>query len=233
VVVAKFKQLGEALVRRLKNLSRRQRIAAAVTCLITIASLATIIFIATRHSEPPLFDKDGVVTYSTSSPDESPASASSGYQWHGSPEDPQYIKLPSIDAEGYIQKMGVDQNRQVSAPTNINLAGWFVNSSRPGSRGLSVIDGHVDGQRSDGIFKSLGSLKPDDTFEVKLGNGEVLTYQVMSVQTTAAAEAASLLFSQDPKVASQLNLITCAGRFDSRSQRYDKRVVISSKLVTK
>lgn len=167
-----------------------------------------------------------VVTYSTSTPDEK--QPDSAYKWRGGPEDPKYIKLPSISTEGYMQNVGVDQHTQIAVPNNTHLAGWFVNSARPGQKGLSIIDGHVTGRQNDGIFRHLSNLKQNDEFSVEMGNGDIKRYRVTRTFAVAVADVPSILFSQDPNIERQLNLITCTGVFDRQSRQYNQRMIIYS-----
>jgi hypothetical protein len=53
----------------------------------------------------------------------------------------------------------------------------------------------------------------------------------MSVDTVDENKATGYLFSQNPKVVKQLNLITCGGDYDKKSHLYSKRVIVSSELV--
>jgi LPXTG-site transpeptidase (sortase) family protein len=139
--------------------------------------------------------------------------------------------LPSIRAEGFIQKVGLVQ-QQIAAPSNIHLAGWYSGSQKPGQPGLSVIDGHVDGRRQQpGIFQHLAQLTPGDTFTLQTGNKNMLHYEVLRMQTVSTAEAINQLFSQDPHTPSQLNLITCSGTFNTQLQQYDKRTIVAARLV--
>ncbi len=56
-------------------------------------------------------------------------------------------------------------------------------------------------------------------------------FQVISTNTVDTDRAVGYIFSQDPKVKSQLNLVTCGGNFDKSKHLYDKRVVVASKLI--
>lgn len=175
--------------------------------------------------------KDEVITFSTDKPDEKKPDKNT-YKWSGGENDPKYLTMPTIKAEGFIQKVGVDQNKAVAVPNNIHVAGWFTTTEtvRFAEKGLSIIDGHVDGQTEVGIFDKLANVKKDDKFEVELGNGKKLSYKVMEVITVPTSEAAAKLFNQDPKVKSQLNLITCGGTFDKKVGQYDKRVIVTAAL---
>jgi LPXTG-site transpeptidase (sortase) family protein len=148
------------------------------------------------------------------------------------PDEPKYIKIDSIRAEGFIMKVGVDQRKEVGVPDNIYLGGWFTDSRKPGQSGLSIIDGHVDGASKPGIFKNLNALQKGDIIEITLGNETVKQFKVMTVTEVPADQAPSAVFSQDPHVKSQLNLITCGGKFDHTKRQYLNRIVVTSERVS-
>jgi LPXTG-site transpeptidase (sortase) family protein len=196
---------------------------------IIVLVLGALAWFYMRPDPPVPEQKTEVITQSTDAPDEK--KPDDGYKWRGAPNDPKYIKLPTIGAEGFIQNVGVDQNKQIAVPGNIHIAGWFVDSIRPGNTGLSIIDGHVDGKRNDGIFKRLADLKQNDEYTVEMGDGSLRRYRVKKVISVDTKDAANTLFSQEPNIRSQLNLITCGGNFDQQSQQYDMRVIAVSELL--
>src|SRR5262245_48002539 len=127
---------------RLK-LSKRQWLILAVSGLLIttgliIASLMTPISHKSDNSGPQ------VVTYSTDQPDEN--EPPKDYNWSGTATDPKKIIIPSIGVDAFVQQVGVDQKKQIAVPDNIHMVGWFINSVRPGQKGLSIIDGHVNGR---------------------------------------------------------------------------------------
>ncbi len=168
---------------------------------------------------------DEVITYSTDKPSEKPLPVETT-TYNVAADMPKAIYLPSIEAEGLIQKAGVDQTGRIAVPTNVNLAGWYVSSVKPGDRGLSIISGHVDGREGPGIFKRLGDLRRNDRFTVAYGDGSTRTFTVREVTHVVEGDAASLLFAKQKDIDSQLNLITCAGTFDPNSRTYDQRIVV-------
>ena len=143
-------------------------------------------------------------------------------------DQPQEIIIPSINVDNYIQKVGIDQNNQMAVPNSIYLAGWYVNSVKPGEPGLSIIDGHVLGRYNDAIFKDLIDLKPGNTFSIIYGDNSEKLFVVKEVKLLPVNDTAVYLNTKDPNIENQLNLITCGGNFDSNSQTYDKRVVVKS-----
>lgn len=143
-------------------------------------------------------------------------------------DQPKEILISSISVEGYIQKVGVDQNNQMAVPNNIHLAGWYVNSVKPGNPGLSIIDGHVLGRYDDAIFKDLINLEPANIISVIYGDNSKKSFVVKEVKLLPVSDTVAYLNEKDPNIKSQLNLITCGGAFDRNSQTYDKRVVVKS-----
>lgn len=166
-----------------------------------------------------------IITYSTDQPEEE---IPESFEWAGNSFDPKYIEIPSLIIEGYIQKVGVDQNNQIAVPNNVLMAGWFVDSVLPGQKGLSIIDGHVDGLTTSGIFRNLQNIKVEDTYIIKTGEGNELKFRVKDVVTVRTEEAAEVLFSQKQGITHQLNLITCSGTYIQDQRTYDHRTIVIS-----
>jgi len=147
------------------------------------------------------------------------------------PTQPAIISIPQINVKGYIQQVGVNTAGAVGVPSNIHLAGWFTSSVLPGAKGLSVLDGHVSGRYSDGIFKHLASVKINSIIEIEFGNKSTQKFSVVEIKKLPESESATYLFTHRPEIAAQLNLITCGGKFNSKTQTYDDRVIIVAKLI--
>jgi len=201
-----------------------------ITVIILAIGIIAALFVLTKNKKPTTA-QDTVVVSADQPSEKKPQDE--GYVWNGGADDPKKIRISSIDLDGYVQKVGIDKNNRVAAPNNIYLAGWFVDSKKPGEDGLSIIDGHYDGIQSGskGIFYRLTELKKTDTFEVELGSSQIKKYEIISVDTLDTDKTAAVLFSQDPMVKSQLNLITCSGDYDTSAKSYNKRTVVSAKLI--
>jgi LPXTG-site transpeptidase (sortase) family protein len=199
------------------------RLASLVAVVVVAAGVVTAVSL--RRPKPPEKPKDNTVTYSTDHPDEKPPAKD--YQWQGRPEEPKYIDLPSISGGGYIQKVGVDQHKAVAVPNNIHMAGWFNQTAIPGEPGYSVIDGHVNGRVSnDGIFKDLTKVKVGDNFTIEFGNGTKKNFKVIKSVTVDTDQAGASLFTVEPGVTKQVNLITCSGTWDKNTKEYNKRTIV-------
>lgn len=184
----------------------------------------------TTHAPvPPQVLSATPIARSTDAPSETKPDPNANYTV---PADvPRRILLPSIQAEGFVQRVDVDQHAAVAVPNNVHMAGWYVNSVRPGQDGMSIIDGHVSGKYTEGIFKRLGQLKQGDSFTVEFGDKSTKQFQVVSTTSVSVPDATKELFTADKTIKQQLKLITCGGKFDAKTQQFDKRIIVSAKLV--
>lgn len=146
------------------------------------------------------------------------------------PDEPKQIIIPAISAQAFIHPLGVDPSGQMAAPADIAIVGWYDRSVRPGARGLSIINGHVDGPSgTPGAFSNLAKLHMGDQFVVTLGNNSQLHYQVTGSQSLPVAAVPAALFSQDPRVSRQLNLVTCSGPYNTQTGQYANRIIITAR----
>lgn len=145
-------------------------------------------------------------------------------------DQPRVIDIPNLGVSAYIQRVGIDQHNVMVAPDSIFFAGWYVGSVPPGEKGVSIIDGHVSGKYQDGIFRHLTNLKTGDTFRIQMGDNSWREFTVSSKNTYSAKDASGALFADDPTIDRELHLITCDGVFDNRTQKYEKRLIITASL---
>jgi sortase (surface protein transpeptidase) len=212
-----------------RNTKPVKKIIYSVSILLIVAGLVGIYLYFTDRQNamrPITIIPTKTVVLSLHKPSEAPVSSNNFVKVPA--DQPQEIIIPSINVDGYIQKVGVDQNNQMAVPNNIYLAGWYVNSVKPGEPGLSIIDGHVLGRYNDAIFKDLINLKLGSTFSIIYGDSSEKSFVVKEIKLLPVNDTAVYLNKKDPNIKSQLNLITCGGNFDRNSQTYDKRVVVKS-----
>jgi len=215
----------------MKRMHSRGAILVALECLfLGLASWAYVVLTPTAQTrlvKPPV-PKD-VITHTTLTPSEKPVQAAT-YVSPAGPTQPKFISLPTINASGFIQNMGIDQNNAIASPNNVTFAGWYIYSVSPGQPGLSIIDGHIDGLHGPGIFYHLVQLKTGDQFTVELGDNTVHTFTVVSVTNVNNQDADAALFARDTSIASQLNIITCGGDFNWQTHSYEQRTIVVSRL---
>lgn len=205
---------------------RPQYVAGFVLVLI---ACGLVIALTQSSSNPSKGDQPDIVTHSTDQPDEQKPGPD--YNWVGASNDPKKIIIPSVGIDGFVQKVGVDQNNQIAVPNNVHMAGWFIDSVRPGEKGLSIIDAHLDGRiNAEALFSTLPSVKQNDAITVEFGDGSQKVFIVSEMHEVGLNEASSVLFSQNPTATNQLNLITCVGTYDKAANTYDKRFIVYAQL---
>lgn len=138
---------------------------------------------------------------------------------------PTRLQIPKLQIDTHVIYMGLTKDGNMSVPTNVIDVGWYKYGALPGNTGTAVIAGHLDGLRGEpGVFINLSKLVPGDIISVTEGNGLVVSFVVRETknypQTTQPAE----VFTSTS--GSHLNLITCAGRWDSLEHRYAERLVV-------
>lgn len=143
------------------------------------------------------------------------------------PSAPRYIRINKLNVFARVQKQGLDANGAVKAPGNVHDAGWYKNSSKPGEAGAMLLDGHVAGPTTSGVFSNIKKLQAGDVIEIERGDGQKFNYSVVKSETTPASQTnmtTALLSAEPGKPA--LNLITCTGKYDAQSGQYEDRIVV-------
>lgn len=143
------------------------------------------------------------------------------------PDLPKMLSIDKISVNARIKRVGVDQNNAIKAPANIFDIGWYDGSAKPGEAGAVVLDGHVSGPTKPGVFHGINKLKPGDKVSLTRGDGKLFTYSVTGSQTYNADEV-DMAKIMTTSVAGKpgLNLITCAGKFDAKTNKFAQRVVV-------
>ncbi len=143
------------------------------------------------------------------------------------PNLPRIISIPSLGVSARVTQVGVDKNNAMRVPANVHDAAWYNGSNTPGQTGAVVINGHVAGPTAHGVFYHLKNIKNDQKIIIERGDGQKFTYLVRRVETVKTSELDMNRLMVPYEAASQgLNLITCGGTFDARSNRYDSRVLV-------
>ena len=145
---------------------------------------------------------------------------------------PRMIRISKIKVEARVMQVGLLKDGSLGAPKNTNDASWYTGSSKPGQGGAVLIDGHASGATKAGVFWDLKKLEAGDVISIERGDGTVISYKVVKKQQVDAGKvdmAAALVPVTQGKAG--LNLITCAGTYDAKSQTYDQRVVVFAEQI--
>ena len=146
------------------------------------------------------------------------------------PGVPKSLIISSLGVKAHVKPIGVTSKGELGVPYNIYETGWYDASARPGSgagSGAVLIDGHVVGPTKPGIFASIKKMAAGDTIQVTRTDNKVVTYAVVKTQNYDAntLNVGMLLTSVTPGKPG-LNLITCGGPFDTKTQHYTQRTVV-------
>jgi len=164
-------------------------------------------------------------------PSTKPISASAMAAYTVPADQARYIRIPKLHVNARVLKVGVTKDGALATPSNVFDAAWYSNSAKPGQPGATLIDGHVSSWTTNGVFYGIKNLKAGDSIEIEKGDGTKLEYSV--VKTTAyPADNVDMQALMQPVTAgkSGLNLITCGGKYDSKSGEFTERIAVFATL---
>jgi sortase (surface protein transpeptidase) len=164
---------------------------------------------------------------SSSSLDESKPRPSEMMNYQAAGDAPRILRIPKLDLEARVKRVGSSLNGEPISPSNIFDVGWFDESGKPGQAGTMLINGHIAGATKNGAFHDLVSLAQNDKIQLERGDKVVITYVVVRVQTYSGDQV-------DMNTATQsiipgkngLNLLTSAANYDGGPSYSDQRVIV-------
>jgi len=219
-----------------KNKSKRSRgkvqifmVAMAMVVFVAGASVALMSYKSNKKAiaQVAVLAKQSDDTSSSDVPDEDAVTSEAFGVYQVAPDLPRYIRIPKLQISARVKRLGVKSSGELGAPKNIFDAGWYDGSSKPGENGAVLIDGHVHGPSKPGVFYRLPNLLVGDIIEVQRGDGKVIKYAVKTTENVPQDKvdmAKALVSSESGRPG--LNLITCTGRFDVRTNNYEKRLIV-------
>lgn len=144
---------------------------------------------------------------------------------------PVSVSVPAIGVQRDLVDLGLAADGTAEVPTDFDDAGWFTGGGRPGSRGPTVLLGHVDSTAGPAVFHDLRDLVAGDVVEVTVADGSVARYAVTGTEQvpkdrfpTAAVFGAT--------TADVLRLVTCTGDFDRGARSYVDNLVVTAERLT-
>ncbi|WP_173918616.1 class F sortase [Halobacillus sp. Marseille-Q1614] len=142
---------------------------------------------------------------------------------------PSNVKIPSLDVDAPIEKVGILENGQMGVPDGTESVGWFEPGTKPGQTGNSVFAGHVDSKTGPAVFFYLDQLEKGDEIIVTDEEGTELTYTVKRMESYSYNDAPidEVFGRTDSK---NLNLITCTGTFNREKGTHEERLVVYTEL---
>jgi LPXTG-site transpeptidase (sortase) family protein len=148
-------------------------------------------------------------------------------------DKPVRLSIPSIGVNAAIQSVGFSKTNasDIGTPSNFVDVAWYNHSPIPGSPGIAIIDGHLDGRYvPKGVFYRLRDLTKGESVYVKDGLGVTRQFIVTYTDSLASGADTSMLFQNSGTP--QLVLITCTGDWQPDKHEYTHRVVVFAALVS-
>jgi sortase (surface protein transpeptidase) len=146
------------------------------------------------------------------------------------PITPERIRIPALGIDTLVESVGTTASGLMDVPGNLWDTAWLQTGVKPGAPGQAVIDGHLDSVKGSAIFSDLHRLQPGDRIYVSDAAGREVTFRVSALQVEPL-DGFPTLRVFGPAHGHFLNLITCAGHFDSARRTYDHRLVVFAELL--
>jgi hypothetical protein len=142
---------------------------------------------------------------------------------------PVRLEIARIGVSSGLEQLGRAKDKTVQEPTDWDVAGWYKSGPRPGEPGSAVLVGHVDSTRGPAVFYRLRELRPGDKVEVVRADGSRVRFSVDRVEQYSKRR-----FPTDevyyPTLRPALRLVTCGGRFNQATHRYEDNVIAFASL---
>lgn len=146
------------------------------------------------------------------------------------PDVPQTLQIPVINLKATIESVGLDKDRKMDVPKDSDDVGWYDLQNKPGEPGNAVIDGHLDKESgAPAAFWNLHKLNVGDKIIVTDTDGDNFTFSVIR-KATYNYDTFPISEVFGPSSKKFLNLISCAGAWNSTAHNYSERTVIYSEL---
>lgn len=141
-------------------------------------------------------------------------------------DHPARLIVPSIGLDAPIENVGKNKEGEMAVPDGSgDTVGWYEDGTTPGEHGSAVLAAHVYA-----AFSELNRLEPGADIFLVRKDGETLHFVAEESKLTWLQEVSGyFLFERSDSA--RLNLITCAGKFNRRTDTYEKRLIVYAKLV--
>lgn len=142
---------------------------------------------------------------------------------------PATIRIPSIQVEAPIIKLGLRDDGSLEVPKEPEITGWWQGGSKPGQTGPAVIVGHIDSTTGPAVFYGLRHLQAGDPVHIEREDGSTVTYLVESAERHPKDDFPTLAV-YGPTDQPTLRLVTCGGVFDREALSYEDNFIVFATL---
>jgi LPXTG-site transpeptidase (sortase) family protein len=213
-------------------MTRFKRLALAAGVLLVLAVATGGVLVFKGSSEPQAGSELGVqISESSFITEETPKEATSAPKADAvqpaiPPQRSSRLVIPRLNIDAATVVLGLDSKGAMESPKGPMEVGWYNFSSKANGGGNIVMAGHVDYRNfGPAVFARLKELQSGDAVQLLLADDSVATYRVTSVSLYSASNApVQQIVGKTPQ--ETITLITCEGTFDSRTNQYDKRLIV-------
>ena len=143
---------------------------------------------------------------------------------------PIKIKIPSIQVDASIKRVGVTKDGAMDVPKRPEDTGWLETGPSPGAIGSAVIAGHRGWKTGPAVFDDLHKVKVGDLVYIENEEGDERVFIVRKIEVYDAKAEVSEVWNKNDN--SYLNLITCSGNWNTFTGTSDERLVVFTDLVS-
>lgn len=142
-----------------------------------------------------------------------------------------HLSIPRFEVDVPVIVLGIDSSGAMETPEGPWEVAWYDFTARPGAGSNAVFSGHVDtlytGSPGPAAFWNLKDLDEGDLIEVKLDDGTVYRYAVVSRWSVDGdtTEVGPIIGGTEKDV---ITLITCGGNLGTT---YDQRLIVRAERV--
>ncbi len=139
---------------------------------------------------------------------------------------PMRLSIPALGIDAPVESVGLTPDGAMIAPQGPEGVTWFHGGAVPGKPGTAVIAGH-SGWKDDApaVFDDLYALRKGDKIFIENQKGLIAAFVVRRIRSYGKDENVPAVFASGDGLP-HLNLITCAGSWDSVAGSHSRRLVI-------
>lgn len=137
---------------------------------------------------------------------------------------PTRVRIPAIGVDCVCTDVTLTAD-EVEVP-DFGVAGWWVQTRKPGEIGPAVIGGHVDTKSGPDVFFRLEELRPGDEITVSDDTGDERSFVVQAdpIQVDKYERPPEVFGFGEARP--ELRLITCGGDFNPAIGHYTDNIVV-------
>lgn len=142
--------------------------------------------------------------------------------------EPVSMTIESLKIDAPIELVDYTASMAMEVPKNINVVGWFRYGAKAGEIGNAVFTAHLNnslGQK--GVFYNLNQLKVGDKILVKDSFAAQQSFTV-TASTLYQINALPMDDIFGPSDKAQIQLITCAGKWNWKRWSYTERLLVTA-----